>query len=72
MSNWFTRAFGYGLGSAVGRSLLGDDRRGRAFEPITQLTEEDIRAGERRIAEQEKKLEANSKTKTPKPTTAPS
>ncbi|GAC1571043.1 MAG: hypothetical protein NVS3B20_02900 [Polyangiales bacterium] len=57
------RWFGYGVGAAVGRKLLGDDEDAapKAQGPIRTMTEEEIRADEKRYDEDEKRLDANSK-----------
>ena len=64
MSSIFGRWFGYGVGSAVGKSLLpsddgpgGGDERPRAEPPIRGRTETEIRADEKQYAEDEKRME---------------
>lgn len=62
MSNWFIRAFGYGLGVSAGRALFADDRRDERAaprEPIRQQTEAEIVAAEKRYDEEEKQLDAD-------------
>ena len=60
MSSWFKAAFGYGLGSAVGRAIFGDggEKRREVRAPIRQQTEEEIRADEKRYDEEAKRWEA--------------
>jgi hypothetical protein len=61
MSYGFLRWFGYGLGSGVGKALLGggakEGPRG-GFGPIRNQTEEEILADEKRFKEDEKRLSA--------------
>ena len=61
MSSWFTRSFGYGLGTAVGRAIFGEDREEKNREPIRQKTEEEIRADEKRYDEEAKQYEAEDR-----------
>jgi hypothetical protein len=58
---WLSYWFGAGVGAGVAKTLLGEDRpqgsdTGRW--PIRQQTEEEIRADEKRYAEDEKRLDA--------------
>ena len=59
MPGWFSAWFGYGLGKKAASLVLGEDdpSRGAAERgPIRPMTEEEIRADERRFAEDEKRL----------------
>jgi len=65
MSSTAARWFGYGFGAAVAKYLFGDDeeaRRKRSAEPIRHMTEEEIRADERRFAEEAKALDEADRT----------
>lgn len=66
MSSWFTRAFGYGLGAAVGRAIFGEDRE-KNKEPIRQQTEEEIRADEKRYEEDAKRYDAEERARKQEP-----
>lgn len=61
MANLFGRWFSYGFGAAVGKAIFGGGREeGRAGTggPIRNQTEAEIRADEKRYAEDEKRLDA--------------
>ena len=63
MSSWFSRAFGYGLGSQVGKVLFGslaEDRPKERGGPTKQQTEAEIPADEKRYDEEARRLEAES------------
>jgi hypothetical protein len=62
MSTWFGRWFGYGLGTAAGKAIFGEERRRDDAEraPIRAQTEEEIRADEKRYDEEAKQLEAQA------------
>ena len=60
MSSTTARWFGYGFGAALAKALFGDDEaahRERWAEPIRHQTEEEIRADERRFAEEARALD---------------
>lgn len=67
MGNLFGTWFGYGLGAGVAKAIFGEDRRiergdpPRAPEPVRHQTEEEIRADEKRFAEDEKRIESQAK-----------
>jgi hypothetical protein len=61
MSRWYTRWFGYGLGAGVAKALFGDaqpEGGGNAHGPIRTQTEAEIRADEKRYAEDARRLDA--------------
>lgn len=65
MASIFGRWFGYGLGSSVGRALFGEDPATRSEQraPVSPArTEAEFRADEKRFAEDEKRLDAESET----------
>ena len=61
VSSWYKGWFGYGLGVGAARAVFGDGRSS-GFDPskgpIRQQTEAEIRADEKRYAEDEKRLDA--------------
>lgn len=60
MASWLKSWFGYGLGAGVAKAIFGDDPEKQRKEPwvIKNQTEEEIRADEKRFAEEEKRLDA--------------
>jgi hypothetical protein len=56
--SWFKTWFAYGLGRGAAKAILGEDERQAARPPIRPQTEEEIRADEKRYAEDEKRLDA--------------
>ena len=65
MSRTLRRWFAYGFGAAVGRALF-DERADAAASkpPVRTGTEADFRADEKRFAEDEKRIEAETKRPT--------
>lgn len=65
MSNLFGRWIGYGIGSAVGRAIFGEDS-GSSAQPSHGRdrvgTEADFRADEKRFAEDQKRLDADAQS----------
>jgi len=60
MASWLKSWFGYGLGAGVAKAIFGDNDPSKQKEPfvIRNQTEEEIRADEKRFAEEEKRLDA--------------
>jgi hypothetical protein len=58
--SWFTAWFGYGLGARAASTIFaeGGADHGASGGPIRSMTEEEIRADEKRFAEDEKRLDA--------------
>jgi hypothetical protein len=56
--SWFNAWFGYGLGRGAARAIFGEPRAEEARPPIRPQTEAEIRADERRYAEDERRLDA--------------
>ena len=61
VSSWYKSWFGYGLGVGAAKAVFGEGKSG-GFDssrgPIRQQTEAEIRADEKRYAEDEKRLDA--------------
>lgn len=57
--SWFDTWFAYGLGRGAAKAVLGEDHQQEAARPpIRPQTEEEIRADEKRYAEDAKRLDA--------------
>lgn len=57
--SWFTAWFGYGLGRAAGEGLFGNGKPygSPLSAPIRMMTEAEIRADEKRFAEEARRLD---------------
>jgi hypothetical protein len=57
--SWFKRWFAYGLGVGAAKSILGEGRPARDADgaPIRNMTEEEIRADEKRFDEDARRLD---------------
>jgi hypothetical protein len=75
MGSWFSRWFGYGLGSAAGKAIFGEDEgpgHRPPPEPIRQQTEAEIREAEKRYDEDEKRLDAEDEAQRKRDQSTPS
>jgi len=65
--SWFSAWFGYGLGAATGKALFGygAPEKRPPPAPIRSMTEEDIRADERRFAEDARRLDEADRGRRP-------
>ena len=56
--SWFQAWLGYGIGRGIAKATLGGDRPRADPGPIRSMTEEQIRADEKRFDEEAKRLDA--------------